>query len=124
MMDVIIREIGRKVNELTREFYETIIPPVDMYEEGGELIVIADLAGFNKDKINVRITSQNDLIINAERELQYIGTKYTVQRPLRIHKVIHLPVKVRKDSQITAKYENGVLTIRIPIEGAVSVKVE
>lgn len=123
-MDVIVREIGRRINELSREFYETVIPPIDMYEEGGELVVIADLAGFSKDKINVRITGENDLIITASREIEYIGTKYYTQRPLRIYKRIRLPAKVKKDSQITAKYENGVLTIRIPIEGAISVKVE
>ncbi|WP_229569578.1 archaeal heat shock protein Hsp14 [Saccharolobus caldissimus] len=124
MMDVIVREIGRRINELSREFYETVIPPIDMYEEGGELVVVADLAGFSKDKINVRITGENDLIITASREIEYIGTKYYTQRPLRIYKRIRLPAKVKKDSQITAKYENGVLTIRIPIEGAISVKVE
>ncbi|BDB99250.1 heat-shock protein Hsp20 [Saccharolobus caldissimus] len=123
-MDVIVREIGRRINELSREFYETVIPPIDMYEEGGELVVVADLAGFSKDKINVRITGENDLIITASREIEYIGTKYYTQRPLRIYKRIRLPAKVKKDSQITAKYENGVLTIRIPIEGAISVKVE
>ncbi|MDT7861360.1 MAG: archaeal heat shock protein Hsp14 [Saccharolobus sp.] len=124
MMDVIMREIGRRINELSKEFYETVIPPIDMYEEGGELIVVADLAGFSKDKINVRIAGENDLIITANREIEYIGTKYYTQRPLRIYKRIRLPAKVKKDSQITAKYENGVLTIRIPIEGAISVKVE
>ncbi|QGA53279.1 Hsp20 family protein [Sulfolobus sp. E5-1-F] len=124
MMNVIIREIGKRLDELSREFYESIIPPIDMYEEGGELVVVADLAGFNKDKINVRISAQNELIINAEREIQYIGTKYTTQRPLKIHKVIHLPVKVKRDSSVTAKYENGVLTIRIPVEGSVSIKIE
>ena len=119
-----MREIGRRINELSKEFYETVIPPIDMYEEGGELIVVADLAGFSKDKINVRIAGENDLIITANREIEYIGTKYYTQRPLRIYKRIRLPAKVKKDSQIAAKYENGVLTIRIPIEGAISVKVE
>jgi HSP20 family molecular chaperone IbpA len=124
MINMIMREVGKRISELSREFYESLIPPIDMYEEGGELVVIADLAGFDKNKINVRITAQNDLIISAEREIQYIGTKYVLQRPKKIYKIIHLPAKVKKDAQISAKYENGVLMIRIPIEGALSVKIE
>ena len=89
MINMIMREVGKRISELSREFYESLIPPIDMYEEGGELVVIADLAGFDKNKINVRITAQNDLIISAEREIQYIGTKYVLQRPKKIYKIIH-----------------------------------
>ncbi|AOL16877.1 heat-shock protein Hsp20 [Sulfolobus sp. A20] len=124
MMDVIMREIGRKLNELSREFYESVAPPIDIYEEGGELVIIADLAGFSKDKINVRLTADNVLTISATRDIQYIGTKYVTQRPLKIYRRINLPAKVKKDAQVSAKYDNGVLTIRVPIEGAVSVKIE
>ncbi len=123
-MDVIMREIGRKLNELSREFYESVIPPIDIYEEGGELVIIADLAGFSKDKINIRLTADNVLTISATRDIQYIGTKYVTQRPLKIYRRINLPAKVKKDAQVSAKYDNGVLTIRVPIEGAVSVKIE
>lgn len=123
-MDVIMREIGRKLNELSREFYESVAPPIDIYEEGGELVIIADLAGFSKDKINVRLTADNVLTISATRDIQYIGTKYVTQRPLKIYRRINLPAKVKKDAQVSAKYDNGVLTIRVPIEGAVSVKIE
>lgn len=39
-----IKEIGNR----SREFYEFVMPPVDVYEEGSELIVVIDLAGFQK----------------------------------------------------------------------------
>ncbi|TRM86209.1 heat-shock protein Hsp20 [Sulfolobus sp. E3] len=112
------------MRELSREFYESVAPPIDIYEEGGELVIIADLAGFSKDKINVRLTADNVLTISATRDIQYIGTKYVTQRPLKIYRRINLPAKVKKDAQVSAKYDNGVLTIRVPIEGAVSVKIE
>lgn len=95
-----------------------------MYEEGGYLIVVADLAGFNKDKIKARISGQNELIIEAEREISEPGIKYLTQRPKYIRRTIKLPINVAKDAEVAGKYENGVLTIRIPIAGVSAIKIE
>ena len=118
------KELGRRVEEISRSVFEIVYPPIDMYEEGGYLVVVADLAGFSKDKIRARITSQNELVIEAEREISEPGVKYITQRPKYVRKVIKLPVTPAKDAEITGKYENGVLTIRIPISGAATVKIE
>lgn len=118
------KEIQKRMEELGRGFYELIYPPVDMYEEGGYLVVVADLAGFPKEKIRARVTGQNELIIEAEREISEPSPKYLTQRPKSIRKVIKLPYSVPKDAEITGKYENGVLTIKIPIAGGTVVKIE
>lgn len=118
------KEIQRRTEELSRGFYELVYPPVDMYEEGGYLVVVADLAGFPKEKIKARISGQNELIIEAEREISEPGVKYLTQRPKYVRRVIKLPYNVAKDAEITGKYENGVLTIRIPIAGATTIKIE
>ncbi|AHC51873.1 heat shock protein Hsp20 [Sulfolobus acidocaldarius SUSAZ] len=121
---VIEKELGRRIEQLNRGFYELVYPPVDMYEEGGYLIVVADLAGFNKDKIKARISGQNELIIEAEREISEPGIKYLTQRPKYIRRTIKLPINVAKDAEVSGKYENGVLTIRIPIAGVSAIKIE
>ena len=118
------KEIQKRVEELSRGFYELIYPPVDMYEEGGYLVVVADMAGFPKERIRARITGQNELIIEADREISEPAHKYLAQRPKSIRKVIKLPYSVPKDAEVVGKYENGVLTIRIPIAGAAVVKIE
>jgi HSP20 family molecular chaperone IbpA len=117
------KQLSKRVEELSRGFYELIYPPIDMYEESGYLVVVADLAGFSKDKIKARISGGN-LIIEAEREITEPGVKYITQRPRYVRRVIKLPVTVAKDTEIVGKYENGVLTIRIPISGAATIKIE
>jgi len=117
------KQLNKRVEELSRGFYELIYPPIDMYEEGGYLVVVADLAGFSKDKIKARISGGN-LVIEAEREITEPGVKYITQRPRYVRRVIKLPVTVAKDTEIIGKYENGVLTIRIPISGAATIKIE
>ena len=53
---------------------------------------------------------------------------YWEQRPLRVQKKIQLPVKIEVDEEdemgVKAKYENGVLTVRLPIKGVGRVVVE
>ncbi|BCU66631.1 heat-shock protein Hsp20 [Sulfolobales archaeon HS-7] len=124
-MEMILREISKQLDELTREFYERVLPPIDMYEEGNELVIMVDLPGFNKDNIHVRIRSDNVLLIEAKKEDEKMpGIKYSSQRPRRISRAVRLPVKTPKDATVEGKYENGVLSLRIPIEGAVKVKIE
>jgi len=118
------KEIQKRAEELGRGFYELLYPPVDMYEEGGYLVVIADMAGFQKEKIRARISGQNELIIEADREISEPSVKYLAQRPKSVRKVIKLPYSVAKDAEVTGKYENGVLTIKIPIAGTSTVKIE
>ena len=118
------KEIQKRAEELGRGFYELLYPPVDMYEEGGYLVVVADMAGFPKEKIRARISGQNELIIEADREISEPSVKYLAQRPKSVRKVIKLPYNVAKDAEVTGKYENGVLTIKIPIAGTSVVKIE
>lgn len=123
-MEIILREIGRQINDLTKEFYEKILPPVDIYEQGNTLVVLVDLPGFDKKDISVRLTSEGILRIEARRDVDQAGIKHVTQRPSRVSRELKLPVRVPKDAEVQGKYENGVLTLRIPIEGAAKVKIE
>ncbi|MEM4138581.1 MAG: archaeal heat shock protein Hsp14 [Sulfolobaceae archaeon] len=123
-MSMIFREISRIWSELTSQFYERVLPPVDIYEEGGYLNVIIDLPGFQKDKITVKLLSQDRLYIKAVRTIELPGTKYLQQRPQKIEREIRLPLRVARDAEIIGKYENGVLTLKIPLEAAAKVKIE
>jgi HSP20 family protein len=117
-----MKEIGAK----SRDMYELMLPAVDMFEDGSELVILVDMPGFEKDKIDTRF-SNNYITISAKREpVEHEGMVYWEQRPLRVHKRIPLPMKaqIEEDAEVTAKYDNGVLTIRLPVKGAGRIKVE
>jgi len=108
-----VKEIGNK----SKEFYEFILPPIDMFEDGNELVIIIDLPGFSKRDIKLRIM-ENVLSINAKRESEEVlGTTYLRQRPNNIDKKMPLPFSVADDEKVvgTAAYVEGVITLKIPI---------
>jgi HSP20 family molecular chaperone IbpA len=108
-----VKEIGNK----SREFYEFVLPPIDMFEDGNELVIVIDLSGFSKKDIKLRIM-EDVLSINAKREPEEVlGTTYLRQRPNHIDKKIPLPFSVTDDEKVvgTAAYVEGVITLKIPI---------
>lgn len=115
MAKEMMRELGNK----SREFYEFVMPALDMYEDGSDLVVLIDLPGFSKQDISLRIL-ENVLSISAKRqrdEKTSAGTVYFQQRPLHINKKVPLPIKVTEEDQVlgSATYVDGVVTLRIPI---------
>ena len=109
-----IREIGNK----SREFYELVLPPVDMRLEGNNLIVTIDIPGFNKEDIKLSI-HRNILSINAEKKEKDDVKNGIIckQRPNVIDKRIRLPIRIKEGEEKvdSAKYTNGVLTIIISV---------
>jgi HSP20 family protein len=94
-----------------------------MVEEKNDLIVRIDLPGFTKENINLRIVD-DILTINAKRdekqeeeEKRHIGTRYYKQRPLNINRKLVLPFSTSDGEKVvgTAIYEEGAVTLRIPI---------
>lgn len=118
------REIIKEIGEKSRDVFEMISPAVDVVEDGTDLLIAADLPGFNKKDIHVRV-SGNTLAISAEREqLESSGMAYWRQRPLKVSRRIPLPIKVEEEIEVTGKYENGVLQLRVPLTGVTRVKIE
>src|ERR1051325_7384339 len=108
-----IREIGNR----SREFYEFVMPPVDIYESGPDLVIAIDLPGFQKKDIHLSI-SKDTLSIKAKRVLEDdIITLHYRQRPMRIENRIPLPVSLTDQENINSKatYLNGVITLKIPL---------
>ena len=112
------KEFMKELGNRSREFYEFIMPAIDMFEDGNDLMIIIDLPGFAKKDIKLRIVG-NLLSINAKREPEEnMGSVYYRQRPSVIEKKIILPISVSDDDEKvvgTAKYVDGVITLRVPI---------
>lgn len=102
--------------ELATELYG-ITPHVDIYEEGKELVLKADIPGMRKEDIKVDI-SENMLTISGERTKTEKVEKTDYCRIERtfgsFHRRFELPGDLDTE-KVTAHYENGVLELRIPM---------
>ena len=110
----VIKEIGNK----SREFYEFVLPPIDMYLNDENLKIVIDIPGFTKKEIELSLCG-DILSINAKKTIdeKELGSLISNQRPNVIDKKIRLPMEIKQGEEKieSAKYENGVLTLIIPI---------
>jgi HSP20 family protein len=89
---------------------------VDLEDRDAELLLTADLPGFEKDDIDLRVTDHT-LHLEAEHEdtTEETGGEYVrrERRRAAVARSVPLPEAVEVDD-IAATYENGVLTVRMP----------
>ena len=110
----VIKEIGNK----SREFYEFILPPIDMYLNEDSLKVVIDIPGF--DKKDIELTLCGDVLsIKAQKTIdeKELESLISNQRPNVIDKKIRLPINIKQGEEKieSAKYQNGILTLIIPV---------
>lgn len=90
--------------------------PIDLSESDSELIARADLPGFNKDEIRLKVT-ESTIEISAEKKRQVIEREKTFFRQERsfgsMKRAMTLPYAI-KPGETKAKFENGVLTVVMP----------
>ncbi len=98
----------------TQEFYEFILPPVDLQSGDGVIIVSVDLPGYNRDQIKIRM-SGNVLSISGQRDP--VENTIYAQRPNVIHKDIRLPTHIKRgeEPECSASLDDGVLRVTVPI---------
>ncbi len=115
MAKEMMKEIGNK----SREFYEFVLPPIDMHLHDDKLTLLIDMPGFEKKDIKLSLDG-NILSIQACKEASEKENHKIIcnQRPNIIDKKIRLPVDVKDedDAVSSAKYDQGVLTITIPVQ--------
>ena len=112
----VAKEFFKEIDDKSREFFEFVLPPIDLHEENDNLIVTVDIPGFDKNDIKVSMNG-NVLSINAEKKDVANGRTIMKQRPRVIDKKMRLPITVKEGEEKvnSAKYVDGVLTIEIPI---------
>lgn len=114
LVSEVIKEIGNK----SREFYEFVLPPIDMYRDENSLKVVIDIPGFNKEDIKL-VLCQDILSIKAQKTADEKESEALIsnQRPNIIDKKVRLPIDIKQGEEKieSAKYENGVLTLVIPV---------
>lgn len=116
-------EAVKTINDRAKEVLSFLYPAVTISEDTGELVVEADMPGFDKKDIKVKL-DRNALVIQGNRKLEQKNTVILNQRPESIFKRVSLPYDVDPGADLTAKYLNGVLTVRVPVKGVKTVKVD
>ncbi len=96
---------------------ETMEPLVDVIDEKDRVVVVAELPGIDKDKIDIRIKDGKLIIKARDKDRKY-------------YKEIKLPPGIKPETA-KAKYRNGVLEVTIEKEkkeseeeGGIKIKVE
>ena len=112
----VAKEFFKEIDDKSREFFEFVLPPIDLHEEDDNLVVTVDIPGFDKNDIKVTMNG-NVLSINAEKKDAVNGRIIMKQRPHVIDKKMRLPIAVKEGEEKvnSAKYVDGVLTVVIPM---------
>ena len=91
-------------------------PAVDIYETENELVLKADLPGFNENDIDVRVEN-NTLTVHGERKFDQTVKEENYLRVERSYgsfsRSFGLPNTVNTEA-IKAEYKNGVLSVELP----------
>ncbi len=104
------REEGRTP---TREEGRTLLPPVDIFEMGDNLVVVADLPGVAKDDLRVDVDNGVLTIHGAVRPQQPGTPLYSEYDLLNFHREFTLNDEIETEG-IQAELKYGVLTVRLP----------
>ncbi|HSF16256.1 MAG TPA: Hsp20/alpha crystallin family protein [Vicinamibacteria bacterium] len=112
--------INRMLSEFPRDdesdFLGNFRPSVDVYDKGTEIVVHAEIPGIKKEDIDVRVEN-NVLTIRGKKERKEEVKEEGFYRAERAYgsfsRSFSLPTTV-DISKISAAYNDGVLTLRVP----------
>ena len=113
LVNDMMKEIGNK----SREFYEFVLPPIDMYLTDDNLKVVIDIPGFSKKDIELTLCGDILSIKAQKKDEKEEESLISKQRPNLIDKKIRLPIDIKQGEEKieSAKYENGILTLIITV---------
>ena len=93
---------------------EELAPTIDIFEEGGEVVIKAELPGIKKEDIEVKLTD-NTITISGEKKKEEKVEKKNYYRMERSYgsftRSFDLPSEVQTD-KAKAQFKDGILEIR------------
>ncbi|GEM48052.1 Hsp20/alpha crystallin family protein [Deinococcus cellulosilyticus] len=121
-----MRSLRSSIDRMFEDFlspYSTLssqnsLVALDMYEDGDNLIIEANLAGFKEEDVNIEVHG-NSLRLTGEIKPQQAQQNpqknyYLRERQYgRFERIVPLPYRVESD-QARAVFENGTLKITLP----------
>ncbi|MDI5933454.1 Hsp20/alpha crystallin family protein [Halomonas kalidii] len=114
MSDVTKREETRELATPERR-EPAMLPPVDIYEEGNALHLLADLPGVKRESLSIEVDNN---VLSLEGEIQIdmpegISATYAEVRAQRFARRFTLSHEIDGDA-IEARVDNGVLHLVLP----------
>lgn len=114
----LVKEVIKEIGNKSREFYEFVLPPIDMHLNENSLKVVIDIPGFAKKDIELTLCG-DILSIKAQKIIDEKESETLIsnQRPNVIDKKIRLPIDIKQGEEKieSAKYQNGILILIIPV---------
>lgn len=90
-------------------------PPLNVFQQDGDLVVITELPGVRKDDINLEVKGRT-IRIAGTKKIDY-GEAASAHRRERLSgafdRVLALPVEVDAE-RVRAEFRDGVLALRLP----------
>jgi HSP20 family protein len=118
----LFERMGRQFDEMSRQFDTsgayagTHDISIDIADRDEEIVVTADLPGFEKSDIDVSVSGRQ-MTIHASHDVEHESEGDAYLRRERRHESVRrsfpLPVDVDEDAA-SASYRNGVLTVTLP----------
>jgi len=117
----------REFDRLFREAFSPVLgdseastrtwaPPVDIFEDGDNLVLKAEVPGVNPDDVEIRV-QDNTLYLKGERKFEKEVKEQNYHRVERSYgtftRTFSLPNSVDSD-KVSASYKDGVLTLTMP----------
>ena len=121
-----IEALGGKVERAVEDMFRSFSPVfnlaerswkplMDMYETPGQIIVLAEVAGVDKDDLEVEISTRA-VRIRATRNPRYCSPEATYRLAEiqygRFERILFLPAPIDPEV-VSASYANGMLEIRL-----------
>ena len=111
-----LREALSPVSGEGADSTRTWAPPVDIFENGDNLVLKAELPGVNPDEVEIRV-EDNTLYLKGERRFEKEVKEQNYHRIERTYgtftRSFSLPNSVDAD-KVSANYKDGVLTLTMP----------
>jgi HSP20 family molecular chaperone IbpA len=91
----------------------TVSPPVDVYENADELLVVADVPGVSSDAIDVRVEN-GTLTLEARRAAETSGPALAREyAEVDYVRTFRIPAGIDA-ANVSAEAKNGTLVVRLP----------
>ena len=97
------------------KYESSIIPIVDVYETGEEFVLNANLPGVVKENVHLKLEENTLSIFGKVNYNEALEKKYVLNESLFANYYRNFKLSDSIDaSKISAKYENGRLTVNLP----------
>ena len=97
-------------------FSSHVFPPINLYDDGEEFVVRAEIPGVDKNELEIHAT-QEALSIRGERRREAARENASFHRRERDYghfdRSVSLPLPINPD-KIVATYKHGVLEVKLP----------